>query len=620
MRDKRSPFKFLSPYRREDAGLFFGREAEVDQLYKYVFESRLLLVYGQSGAGKTSLVQCGLAGRFRKADWLDLYVRHNGDINASLAKAIREKLEEPPEEDLPPLRLLYSLYLDHLCPIYLIFDQLEELFILGTEEEQQDFIRQILAIIEAGALPCKVIFIIREEYLAYLYAFEKEADSLFSKRLRVEPMSPGNARRVIIRTSEEAPQLAPVSEEVARRIVQAIQERQRVRLPYLQVFLDRLYRLAPEVDGRKVFDEETVAKVGALDDVLATFLEEQIEAFEQEGRGQEAQAISFLKTFVSRKGTRRPLARDELNRFLPGFSEKMISGMLGFFEGRRILDPMENGQFELAHDSLAAKLFQMEAKAVELPALGGVPPPDPPFPGLLPYSAGYSSVFFGRDEELEALFDKIVNDFRSPVTLLYGPLGVGKTSLIRAALAPRLEQLYDCRLLECQAGMPHEAGWIEIFNQPPDGDDPGSLLLGAAFGSPVAEQEQRRFILFDQLEELFAHLDAVKLQHFYRHVRQLLKVSRACGLVFVVREEFFAFLPAFQAEVPELLEKQYRLEPMAAAEAERLIGAMASSIGIEIEKSSRERLLQRILDEKQEARLSLLQAFFSQVYHQLKLQ
>ena len=60
-----SPFKFLDAYDSQDKEIFFGREEEIEQLYKLIFQTNLMLVYGQSGTGKTSLIQCGLANRFK---------------------------------------------------------------------------------------------------------------------------------------------------------------------------------------------------------------------------------------------------------------------------------------------------------------------------------------------------------------------------------------------------------------------------------------------------------------------------------------------------------------------------------------------------------------------------
>jgi len=63
-----NPFKLLEPYSPEEKNVFFGRDAEIVAIYHLLKQSQLVLIYGASGTGKTSLVQCGLAHRFGGSD------------------------------------------------------------------------------------------------------------------------------------------------------------------------------------------------------------------------------------------------------------------------------------------------------------------------------------------------------------------------------------------------------------------------------------------------------------------------------------------------------------------------------------------------------------------------
>ena len=65
----KSPFKFLESYSIKDRDVFFGRDKEIDTLYSLVYKTPLTLLYGLSGTGKTSIIQCGLANRFEGPDW-----------------------------------------------------------------------------------------------------------------------------------------------------------------------------------------------------------------------------------------------------------------------------------------------------------------------------------------------------------------------------------------------------------------------------------------------------------------------------------------------------------------------------------------------------------------------
>ena len=60
-----SRFKFLDPYGKGDEKIFgfFGRDGETLALYDLVMRTNLVLLYGVTGVGKSSLVRCGLASR-----------------------------------------------------------------------------------------------------------------------------------------------------------------------------------------------------------------------------------------------------------------------------------------------------------------------------------------------------------------------------------------------------------------------------------------------------------------------------------------------------------------------------------------------------------------------------
>ncbi|HNG89581.1 MAG TPA: ATP-binding protein, partial [Saprospiraceae bacterium] len=265
---KRYPFKFLDAYTRADSDFFFGRKDEIDALYHMVFETDLLLVYGASGTGKTSLIQCGLASRFQSHDWLALNVRRGNNLNESLDKALEQAgagasadtdfdwIDEDlsagagakPAEPLSPLaRRFKAIYLRHFKPLYLIFDQFEELYILGSRAEQRQFVDTVREVLRVKQ-PVKIILSIREEYLGHLYEFERAVPELLRKKIRVEPMNLDKVKTVIQSVGDRPDSLvrlrAGEEEAIAVGIFEKIRGGEKtlhIPLPYLQVFLDKLY-------------------------------------------------------------------------------------------------------------------------------------------------------------------------------------------------------------------------------------------------------------------------------------------------------------------------------------------------------------------------------------------
>lgn len=614
-----SPFKFLDAYDKADKDIFFGREEEVYTLYQMTFQTNLMLVYGMSGTGKTSIVQCGLPNCFEESDWFAIFVRRQENIiNATLRelRAVDREGDLEEEDSLP--EMVKSLYMDYLRPIYFIFDQLEELFILGSEEEQQAFIAAIQSLLAAD-LPCKIIFVMREEYLAHLSGFEREIPKLFDKRLRIEPMNRSNARKVILQTARNPKfSITLKPESVADLIIDNVTEgKGRVQLTYLQVLLDKLYRLAVEENPDAIiFDQTLIDRVGKIEDVLANFLEEQLDVFSNEVDTRES-ALRWLKVFVSDKGTKAPISRQELPNLLPDLSLPRINIYLEFFINRRIIRPLDNDQYELTHDSLAARLFHMRPKGIPLPRIKTGEAPASPFVGFQPFTPDYAALFFGRDTEIQELFDKIINETQVRITLLFGPLGVGKTSLILAGLLPRLETLCKAQYVRVSREFIDSAAVQSLLEHEPDHSaTPGLLKIAFQWEHAMPDPLDRKVIILDQFEEFYIWTPQPnRLLNLYLHIAHLLQSRQNTDLVLVVRDEFFSQLQDIEAFVPNVLAEQVRIRHVDARTAAQIIKKTAAQAEMVIEDPNIvPKIVQNVSEEDGKINLAYLQLYMERLY------
>ncbi len=324
----KNPFKFLDAYEKEDKDRFFGRKRETAQLYNAVHASNLILIYGASGTGKTSLVNCGLANQFHETDWLPVFIRKGQEIHQSLSRElIKLNIGSSWPDSFSPPEQIQDLYLDYYRPVYLIFDQFEELYILGSLAEQNAFHRTIAELLKAG-LQCKILLVIREEYIAYLSEFEKVVPTLFDNRLRIEKMNDRNLGAVIHGTAK----YGGIQIEEPRNTILAIlnnlrNKREGIDLTNLQVYLDRLFRKDLERQGKTesdavVFDRELVSEVGPMQNVLSEFLDEQMTLMEEglKARGvdqPEGLPLEILFTLVTEDGTKRNRTLASIGRDLP---------------------------------------------------------------------------------------------------------------------------------------------------------------------------------------------------------------------------------------------------------------------------------------------------------------
>jgi hypothetical protein len=132
-----------------------------------------------------------------------------------------------------------------------------------------------------------------------------------------------------------------------------------------------------------------------------------------------------------------------------------------------------------------------------------------PYPGLRPFDTGEGHLFFGRDQQVLDLLDRLA---RNRFVAVLGLSGSGKSSLVRAGLIPAL---YRGRLLE--PGL----RWRAVISRPsgaPFGDLASALGCDAAdlrvsshgligHARSTLGKDEGLLVVIDQFEELFRYKD-----------------------------------------------------------------------------------------------------------------
>ena len=384
MSSKISPFKFLDPYNQDDTAFFFGREEEEKLLYSLIRRNRLVLTYGPSGSGKTSLVQCGLARKFEISEWMPIFIRRGDDINIALLTTLGDWTATKGDSTDAVAMVdwvvgqLDEIRKNDLRPIYLIFDQFEELLILGSEQEQQTFRMILKSLLDQYALlACNIILLMREEYFARLDAFAKDIPGISDVRLRVEPIRMEQAKRIVTGSCDYFGIQLEDPEVNAEQIVGAVAGKKEISLPYLQVYLDQLWRddykrTYPDgYDGEGFapleFTTEEIRLCGKIKNVLYRFLKQQKRDVQAELKETHPQApencvATVLDCFVTYDGTKLPMSytleknmyklRKQAPEYLRGLKPVVLKYVLDKLEDVRILRN-DGTCFELAHDTLA---------------------------------------------------------------------------------------------------------------------------------------------------------------------------------------------------------------------------------------------------------------------------
>ena len=256
-----NPWPGLASFTEDSRSFFFGREQETEELVRLIRRHTLTVLFGQSGLGKSSLLQAGAFPVLREQDFLPLYLRldHGSDAPA-LADQVKTALltaYQIAKADAPAPRPEESLWeyfhrkdidiwsaKNRLLTPVLAFDQFEEIFTLGrTDEARRDRSRAFLteladlvenrppaalrARFESGELnatayafdkpSCQVVFSLREDFLPELESLKQEMRSILQNRMRVRRLNGTQALEIVTR-----PAPALLAEGVKERIVEFV--------------------------------------------------------------------------------------------------------------------------------------------------------------------------------------------------------------------------------------------------------------------------------------------------------------------------------------------------------------------------------------------------------------
>jgi hypothetical protein len=257
-----------------------------------------------------------------------------------------------------------------------------------------------------------------------------------------------------------------------------------------------------------------------------------------------------------------------------------------------------------------------------------------PYPGLVAFGEGDRERFFGREEIVRLMLERLKS---KRLLVVLGPSGCGKSSLVLAGLLPALR----AGGVPPESGEPGSAVWNFLGPVVP-GTDPLATLAGVvrprdadpADWAAACRMEFRTkpnrlsqlvesrgpapaFLLVDQAEELFTLCaDAADRQAFLDNVLALATPGTAAPhrVVLTLRADYLAQAAATPGLKALADDEQVRLVPPAltARELRQVIEEPARRIGLKFEEGIVEELVNETLGE--EAALPLLQLTLQQLW------
>jgi hypothetical protein len=225
----------------------------------------------------------------------------------------------------------------------------------------------------------------------------------------------------------------------------------------------------------------------------------------------------------------------------------------------------------------------------------------PPFPGLLAFQEEDAAVYFGRDDHIRRLIERLearrALGGAKLITLL-GSSGSGKSSLLRAGVVPRLrsagrnwivaqpmrpaQRPVDALAVALVAANGPGADWRKVKDDL-IGPDPRRALADLANDLCVkaGAGEAQILIPIDQAEELFGVADPGEAKRFLEILSQALSEDLPFLAVMALRSDFLGQLQAAKSLTARF--EEFSLGPMPLARIPQIIQGPVRVAGVGVE-------------------------------------
>jgi hypothetical protein len=387
------PYKGLVAYTEADADYFFGRDSDRELVIANLMASRLTVLYGPSGVGKSSLLQAGVMPHLRlmpQSAFSYLAVRnsiivyHSSWHSDSLIELGSALLQAIPAHDdigdiLKESRPLSVDLLDGLTErlnsyVYLLLDQFEEQTLYQPGLEGESFLAELGRIITSPGLRASVLLAIQEDALAKLDRLEAYVPGLYGNNLRLRDLNRAAAREAIEAPLTRYNAVAPARQHVTidpQLIEDVLQQLQTVPVddarqgyteshietPFLQLVMTRLWYEEAE-RGSLVLRRLTLKDLGGVSEIARTHLDVVMSKLTEQQKGIAAKIFRYL---VTPSGTKISHTTEDL-AFFAGLDPAQVGEVLDRLSASRervvrsvlhLLGSDEAPRYEIFHDVMA---------------------------------------------------------------------------------------------------------------------------------------------------------------------------------------------------------------------------------------------------------------------------
>jgi formylglycine-generating enzyme required for sulfatase activity len=371
-----APYKFLSYYEVHDRDIFFGRDTVIDALAGKIPRHKVLIINGQSGAGKTSLINAGLIPRLADNDYLYVSFRDYSDplvqLRGCFAHHRDETLRNASAGNLSLPQILAALR-DRGKRVVVIFDQFERFLLNVAPAKKHAFIVDVKECLDGDLTSedLNLVFALREDFFGrFVREIELVIPTFFneSAHYNLGALSREEAREAIIRPLKNVPKMdydrGFVDEALLPHLLR--EGRARIEPSQLQIVCSRLYDAARERNAKKLREGEMVKidfdlyhDLGETEGILRDYLDDCLQRVTGGDRERTAIVRSILKLMVESAGMRKFESLEKLSRQLPDVNSGEVADFVRRLQDARAIERREGTEapeYSLSHEVMVEKV------------------------------------------------------------------------------------------------------------------------------------------------------------------------------------------------------------------------------------------------------------------------
>jgi len=299
-----NPFPGLRPFEPNESFLFFGRNAQSDELLRRLDQNRFLAVVGTSGSGKSSLVRAGLLPNLyngftenANAHWRVALFRPGTNPIGNLAEAlghhnitVHTAITEATlrRGDLGLVEAVRQARLPKKENLLVVVDQFEELFRFKdsarferSDDNAAAFVKLLLKAVGQTEIPIYIVITMRSDFLGDCARFRDLPEAINDGQYLVPRMTRDQRREAI--TGPVAVGGAEISPRLVQRLLNDVGDNPD-QLPILQHALMRTWNYWLDNSRKSVtLDVLHYEKIGGMEKALSIHADE---AYDELTKGQ----------------------------------------------------------------------------------------------------------------------------------------------------------------------------------------------------------------------------------------------------------------------------------------------------------------------------------------------